>query len=488
MILDAMTKVENGDYDAKAKVVSTDELGVMAASFNEMVATTRGLMKTREDEHEQLQNSIMELLMEISALAEGDLTVRATVREDATGTVADSLNMMLEELSRAIGKIKQSSEEVGATANRLSLSTGKLAARSDSQFALIKGAVDEIRQMTTASEQTAIKANTSASTSELSRTAATEGTKAVEETSRAMEAIRGNVQDTARAIKRLGESSQEISDFAKTINDISDRTSILALNASIQAAAAGEEGRGFAVVAEEIQRLAERAAISTRQIETLIKNILGEISDAGVSMDSSIQEVVKGAALSEDALIKLRGINKRSAEVAELIGAVSLAVVEQNKSSLSVAKTMDDIGIISQKTAEATRLTSSSMHGMALVADEMLQSVAIFKLPETKQEAVAETITGVPEKPVTEPVMQAVVEPVEEPVEIIDAAVTESALGSEMSRAVDELFEYMDTSELLKEVKEEKVVEIPEEVITENDESESMTLASFLESEEETKG
>ncbi|HIP82221.1 MAG TPA: hypothetical protein EYH19_01370, partial [Desulfocapsa sulfexigens] len=261
-------------------------------------------------------------------------------------------------------------------------------------------------------------------------------------------------------------------------------TSILALNASIQAAAAGEEGRGFAVVAEEIQRLAERAAISTRQIETLIKNILGEISDAGVSMDSSIQEVVKGTALSEDALIKLRGINKRSAEVAELIGAVSLAVVEQNKSSLSVTKTMDDIGIISQKTAEATRLTSSSMHGMAIVADEMLQSVAIFKLPETKQEAVAETITGVPEKPVTEPGMQAVVEPVE----ISDAAVTESALGSEMSRAVDELFEYMDTSELLKEVKEEKVVEIPEEVITENDESESMTLASFLESEEETKG
>ncbi|MEN8199944.1 MAG: methyl-accepting chemotaxis protein [Thermodesulfobacteriota bacterium] len=379
-IMGAMSKVEDGDYDTRAEVVSKDELGTMASSFNEMIDTTKGLIKSRQEEHDQLQESIMGLLMEISELSDGDMTIRATVREDATGTVADSLNMMLEELHLAISKIKKSSEQVGATASELSSSTDKLAIRSDSQSELISGAVEEINRMTRSIEQAADQANKSADTSELSRTAATEGTRAVQDTSQAMEAIRGNVQNTARAIKRLGESSQEISDFAKTINDISDRTSILALNASIQAAAAGEEGRGFGVVAEEIQRLAERAAGSTRQIDTLIRNILGEITDAGASMDSSIEEVVRGTKLSEDALAKLMDINRRSSEVAELIGAVSLTTGEQAQNSVRVAKTMGEIGVISMEAAKETRMTSSSMQDMASVADEMLQSVAIFKL------------------------------------------------------------------------------------------------------------
>ena len=388
--MSVVTKVEEGDYDTLAKVTSSDELGFMASSFNEMIGTIKSLIKTREDEHDQLQKSIMELLMEISALSDGDMTVRATVREDATGTVADSLNMMLEELSSAIAKIKKSSEQVGITASELSSSTEKLAVRSDSQSELIRAAVEEINQMTSTIDQAADQANQSAETSTISAVAATEGTKAVEDTSKAMEAIRSNVQNTARAIKRLGESSQEVSDFAKVINDISDRTSILALNASIQAAAAGEEGRGFAVVAEEIQRLAERTTGSTRQIEGLIRNILGEITDAGTSMDASIQEVVQGTKLSEDALAKLRDINQRSTKVAELIGAVSLTTKKQAESSIKLANTMGEIGIISTKTADETRKTSSSMRDMAAVADEMLQSVAVFKLSDEAEEKIEE--------------------------------------------------------------------------------------------------
>ena len=381
-IMNVIAKVEEGDYEARAKVVSTDELGTMASSFNGMIGTTHNLITTRQQENDQLQESIMGLLMEISDLADGDLTVRATVHEDATGTVADSLNMMLEELSSAIGNIKRSSEKVGDTANQLSSSTDVLAARSDEQSELITNSVEEIKQMTVAIEQAAEKAKQSAESSELSCDAALEGTRVVEDTSQAMDAIRGNVQDTARAIKRLGESSQEISDFAKTINEISDRTSILALNASIQASAAGEEGRGFAVVAEEIQRLAERAAGSTRQIETLIKNILNDITEAGSSMDASIQEVVQGTSLSENALTKLQDISNRSSEVAVLIDEVSRATSEQAQAAVKVAGAMGEVGVISTDTAEETRATSSKMKGMADVADKMLKSVAIFKLPE----------------------------------------------------------------------------------------------------------
>ncbi len=383
-IMDVIGKVDEGDLNARAEIISKDELGTMAGSFNTMINATQNLLKEREEEHEQLQNSIIGLLEEISTLSEGDLTARATVRDDATGTLADSLNMMLDEFARTIRTIKGSSEQVEATAQNLIGSTAKLALDTDSQATMIQKAVTDINEMTRAIEEAAAKARQSAETSELSRDAAVEGTRAVEDTSRAMDAIRGNVQDTARAIKRLGESSQEISEFAKTINEISDRTSILALNASIQAAAAGEEGRGFAVVAEEIQRLAERAAGSTRQIETLIKNILGEITEAGASMDSSIQEVVQGSKLSENALTKLQEINRRSAEVAEFIDSVSRATGEQAAESVKIVDAMGQVGDITQKTTEQTRATSSAMQDMAIVANSMFAAVSIFKLPETE--------------------------------------------------------------------------------------------------------
>jgi methyl-accepting chemotaxis protein len=379
-IMHVIKKVDKGDYDARAKVTSKDELGVMASSFNNMIATTRSLMQTRQEEHDLLQDSIMTLLGEISELADGDLTVRTTVSEDATGTLADSLNMMLEELSTAFGKIKKSSEQVFSTANELSLSTGELAQHSITQSGLINNAVNEMNRLTNAIEDASQKAEKSADTSKLSSKVAEDGSKVVEDTSRAMETIRGNVQDTARAIKRLGESSQEISDFAKTINAISDRTSILALNASIQAASAGEEGRGFAVVAEEIQRLAEQAADSTRQIETLIKNILEEITTAGISMDASIQEVIRGTSLSQQALSRLKEITGSSNDVAKLISSLAEMSKEQADTTAQLAKQMREIGVISSDTAGETEKASTSMKNMASTADEMLQSVAEFKL------------------------------------------------------------------------------------------------------------
>ena len=391
-IMQVIKKVDQGDYEARTEVTSTDELGVMASSFNDMIAASQSLIQTRQEEHDLLQDSIMTLLGEISELADGDLSVRTTVRNDATGTLADSLNMMLEELSIAFGKIKLSSEQVFSTANDLSSSTGKLAQHSINQSGLIDGAVKEINRLTTAIEDASQKAEESADTSKLSSKVAEDGAKVVEDTSRAMETIRENVQDTARAIKRLGESSQEISDFAKTINEISDRTSILALNASIQAASAGEEGRGFAVVAEEIQRLAEQAAGSTRQIETLIKNILEEITAAGISMDASIQEVVKGTSLSQQALSRLKEITGSSTDVAKLISGLAATSREQADTTAQLAKQMSEIGVISSDTAGETKKASSSMKSMASTANEMLQSVAEFKLvPDETADGVETT-------------------------------------------------------------------------------------------------
>jgi methyl-accepting chemotaxis protein len=386
-IMNAMAKVEKGDYSGRAAVTSTDELGKMAGDFNTMTATIDNLITTREKEHDKLSQSIIQLLEEITLLSEGDLSIRATVTDDVIGTLADSLNLMLEQLGTAFRRIKDSADQVSSTANLLSSSTQELADQNSTQSALVNEAMERISRLTEEIRKAADQAETSASTSRVSSHAAEDGAGAVRETSQAMEAIRGNVQNTARAIKRLGESSQEISDFARSINEISDRTSILALNASIQAAAAGEEGRGFAVVAEEIQRLAERAAVSTRQIETLIRNILSEITEAGISMDASIQEVVQGTKLSQNALTKLEEITARSNEVAELIQGLAAVSKEQAETTAELAGKMKDIGTISLETAQETMGASVSMREMAFMGRDMLQAVEAFKLEKTDEKA-----------------------------------------------------------------------------------------------------
>uniref|UniRef100_UPI00405763D9 methyl-accepting chemotaxis protein n=1 Tax=Candidatus Electronema sp. TaxID=2698783 RepID=UPI00405763D9 len=386
-IMEVMTKVERGDYSGRARVTSNDELGRLAGDFNTMTGTIENLIQTRQEEHDKLNSSIIQLLEEFTLLADGDLTIRATVTDDVIGTLADSINLMLDNLGRAFRRIKDSAEQVGSTANVLSESTGELAEQNNAQSKMINEAVEKIGFLTEEIRKAADKAVQSAGSSKESSHVAEDGAAAVRETSQSMEAIRSNVQNTARAIKRLGESSQEISDFARNINEISDRTSILALNASIQAAAAGEEGRGFAVVAEEIQRLAERAAVSTRQIETLIRNILGEITEAGVSMDASIQEVVQGTKLSQNALAKLEEITSRSNEVAELIEDVAAVSKEQAGTTAELAGKMKEIGGISLDTAQETMGASISMREMAAMGDDMLEAVAAFKLEKTAPSA-----------------------------------------------------------------------------------------------------
>jgi len=226
----------------------------------------------------------------------------------------------------------------------------------------------------------------SAAVSKQSTLNAKEGAAAVQNTHKSMEEIRKNVQETSRSIKRLGESSQEIGNIVQLINDIADRTSILALNASIQAAMAGDAGRGFAVVAEEVQRLAERSTNATKQIDTLIKNIQGEINEAGSSMEESIQRVVEGSTLADNAHQKLQEIEMVSNQLAELIQSISIAATQQAKSSENITKTMEEMGSVSSKNLAASRQTTQAINRLAATSDELAASVETFKIDEEIQD------------------------------------------------------------------------------------------------------
>jgi methyl-accepting chemotaxis protein len=380
-LMELFGNIGMGDFGARAEIVSRDELGTMAVSLNAMLDNTLVLIQSRE-ERDAMQASILKLLEEISELAEGDLTRRAEVTTEMTGAIADSFNAMAEQFSDVVRNVKRTTGEVTTTSRKVNLSTEQLAKTSNTQTKQISQAIAAITEMAVSIQQVAKNAVQSAAVSEQSTVNAKEGAEAVQSTNKAMEAIRENAQETARAIKRLGESSQEIGNIVQLINDIADRTSILALNASIQAAMAGDAGRGFAVVAEEVQRLADRSTKATKQIDTLIKNIQGEINEAGTSMEESIQRVVEGSNLADKAHNKLQEIETVSTQLAELIQSISMAATQQAKASDSITNTMEVVGKVSAQNSAASRQTAVAIKRLSETSEQLATSVDAFKLDE----------------------------------------------------------------------------------------------------------
>ncbi|QTA80388.1 Methyl-accepting chemotaxis protein signailing-domain-containing protein, HAMP domain-containing [Desulfonema limicola] len=380
-IMDIFGEIGKGNFEARAIVLYDDELGKMSQSLNAMLDNTLNLIQSSE-ERDSMQGSIMNLLEEISGLAEGDLTARAEVTEDFTGAIAESFNDMAEQLSEVVKNVKDVTLQVISTSQEVSRSTENLAETSEMQAVQVSETIEAINEMSTSIQQVAENAGQSAGVSEQSTIHAKEGAEIVRATNRAMESIREHAQETARAIKRLGESSQEIGNIVQLINDIADRTSILALNASIQAAMAGDAGRGFAVVAEEVQRLAERSTDATKQIDTLIKNIQGEINETGASMEESIQRVVEGSKLADGARKKLQEIETVSTQLGALIQSISMASKQQAKASEEIAKTMEEVGEISSQTSSASRQTAVSMKSLAKMSAQLNESVSVFRLSE----------------------------------------------------------------------------------------------------------
>jgi twitching motility protein PilJ len=328
----------------------------------------------------QNQDGILRLMNELSDLAEGDLTVRATVSEDITGAIADSVNYTTEEFRKLVARIKAAAEQMErATRDAEDISKGLLEA-TQKQAQEIHGAGDAVQLMTQSIKEVDSSAAQSADVARRTLAATQQGAQAVRNTISGMDGIREQIQDTAKRIKRLGESSQEIGEIVDLISDITEQTNVLALNAAIQAASAGEAGRGFSVVAEEVQRLAERSAEATKQIGGLVKTIQGDTHDAVAAMEKSILGVVEGAVLSDMAGQSLKEIEQVSNELATLINSISVSTQVQTDMASEVANVMQDILKITVQTTEGTRLTANSIAQLTNLTSDLRGSVAGFKL------------------------------------------------------------------------------------------------------------
>ena len=351
---------------------------VLALNF---IRTERKRSAESRSLNERNQQAIMRLLDEMGTLAEGDLTVKATVTEDITGAIADSVNFAVEALRSLVTTINETAVRVSSAAQETQATAKHLADAANQQAEQITSASAKINEMAVSIDQVSRNSADSAEVAQRSVQIASNGAQIVRQTISGMDSIREQIQETSKRIKRLGESSQEIGSIVELINDIAEQTNILALNAAIQAASAGEAGRGFAVVADEVQRLAERATGATKRIETLVQTIQSDTVEAVSSMEQTTTQVVNGARLAEDAGTALGEIEKVSNNLAGLIQGISSAAKQQSAAATNISSTMSSIQQITAQTSVGANQTAESIGNLAQLAQELRRSVADFKLP-----------------------------------------------------------------------------------------------------------
>jgi len=331
-------------------------------------------------QNDRNQEAILRLMNEMQTFAEGDLTTRATVGEDITGAVADSVNFAIEELRTLVGRITDAADQVTLASDTAQKTSMQLLAASEKQSQEIKDTSAQVLGMAQTINEVSASATQSADVARASLAAAEKGQQAVQSAISGMNEIRDQIQETAKRIKRLGESSQEIGEIVELISDITEQTNVLALNAAIQAASAGEAGRGFTVVAEEVQRLAERSGEATKQIGAIVKTIQTDTQDAVSAMEKSTHGVVEGAKLSDNAGQALAEIGDVSRKLAELIETISHTTQTQAKAAGAVASGMRDILGITEQATEGTKRTADSIGQLAGLARDLKSSVANFKV------------------------------------------------------------------------------------------------------------
>jgi len=379
-ISDMIAEINGGNPEARAEVLAEDELGRTATAFNAMLDNTRGLIQSRE-ERDRIQEAIMKLLNEVSGVAEGDLTRDAEVTADITGAIADAFNHMIAELRRLISHVQDVARQVTSTASETQTAAQRLAEGSQEQAAHITNTSEALDDMAASMRNVSGEALLSSRVADESLASARKGVEAVQDMVRGTTRIREQMRETARRVQQLGERSQEIGAIVQLIDEIADRTGVLALNASIQASVAGEAGRSFAVVAAEVERLAGRSAEATKKIANLVQAIQSGTQEVTAAMDETTEEVVEGSKMAHQAGQSLGEIEAVSQRLAELVRSISLVSTQQARGSAILSATMTEIAVITRETTSGVMQSAVTGKELAELADELGASVVSFKLP-----------------------------------------------------------------------------------------------------------
>ncbi len=367
-----------GDSRAKAEVPVEDEFSVIAENLNRTSARVAKAYGNQEAQ-ELLQKSITDLLNLINQVARGDLTLRGKVTNDALGNVADSINFMLDNFTTVLDRVRNAAVEVSTNANRILVATDEMNTGTGQQDQEITNTSSAVEELTVSMKQVSNNAEASAEAARRALDAAEQGNRAVRDTLDGMQRIRSSVQATARKIKSLGDRSLEISEIINVINDITEQTNLLALNAAIEAARAGEAGRGFAVVADEVRKLAEHSRTATKDIAALIKAIQAETNEAVVVMEEGTKEVEVGAGLADQAGKALEAISSVVRQSAELVQEISLASKQQVRGTEGVANAMQIISGITRQTSQSARQAAGTVGTLVKLSEQLVDALSQFR-------------------------------------------------------------------------------------------------------------
>jgi methyl-accepting chemotaxis protein len=384
-----------GDYRARAAVESNDDFGFIAESLNRAAENSSRAVFNQETQ-ESLQKSVTEFLTIVSQIARGDLTLRGRVTNDALGNVVDSVNYMLDNFVKVLERVRKGAIDVQSSANEILIASEEMSTGAVQQDQEITNTSSAVEQLTVSMKQVSNNAEASAEAARRALDAAEQGNRAVRDTLEGMQRIRSSVQATAKRIKALGDRSLEISEIVNVINDITEQTNLLALNAAIEAARAGEAGRGFAVVADEVRKLAEHSRNATKDIAALIKAIQAETNDAVVVMEEGTKEVEIGAKLADSAGRALDAISTVVRQSAELVQEISLASKQQVRGTEGVANAMQIISNITRQTSQGARQTARTVEQMVHMSEQLNEALSQFRVsnlapPEPRPELVSAT-------------------------------------------------------------------------------------------------
>jgi methyl-accepting chemotaxis protein len=368
-----------GDLTKKARVTTGDEFGLLGTTLNNTIDRLQGLVQSESD-RDKMQRQVIGLLSVVSTAAEGDLTSKAEVTADALGSVADAFNLMITGLTSLVTQTSSVAAEVQRSTAEILRSSERMRMGASQQTAQIRNASDAVNAMSLTTQRMAENAEAATQTSVKATQAAVKGGTAVAETIKGMQRIRATVQSTGKKIKGLGERSLEIGAIIEVINEIATQTNLLALNAAIEAARAGEQGRGFAVVADEVRKLAERAARSTKDITGLIKGIQVETSEAVAVMEEGTREVEEGTKLADQAGAALREIEQIVKQTANLMTDITKAAGDQVKSTESVVQTMDSISRLTQDATQGVQETVATISKLAGLTKRLTDVIGRFKV------------------------------------------------------------------------------------------------------------
>lgn len=371
-------RLASGDSRARAELSSNDEFGFIVENFNRTAAKVAHAA-TNQQAQDSLQRSITDLLNTINLVARGDLTIRGKVTNDALGNVVDSVNFMLDNFTKVLERVRKAAIDVSASANQILDATDDMTAGATQQDQEITNTSSAVEELTVSMKQVSNNAEASAEAARRALDAAEQGNRAVSDTLEGMQRIRASVQATAKKIKSLGDRSLEISEIINVINDITEQTNLLALNAAIEAARAGEAGRGFAVVADEVRKLAEHSRSATKDIAALIKAIQAETNEAVVVMEEGTREVEVGAGLADQAGKALEAISSVVRQSAELVQEISLASKQQVRGTEGVANAMQIISGITRQTTQGARQTASTVGNMVKLSEQLNEALAQFR-------------------------------------------------------------------------------------------------------------